>query len=237
MDASRKRPSSATARNRVSCCMLNSKATSDSQLDTIVSICGVMASLVRSCCSRKPAAGHRVCSSVCSFLWQCVRSDEVEAQQGKGVVASMLAALVCRRSLVWLVSLPLWLPSLSPPPPLFPVHTPAPYHGQQVLQLTAGALAQLRRFVLGACLRLYAAVVVGHCRCIAVGGLLEGAICGLVLGLRLAQRLVAAAGAGSKVILVMCRPQISCPATVAGDVRGKLHDSKHEASVDLQSGN
>jgi hypothetical protein len=57
------------ARNRVSCCILNSKETSDSQLVTIISICGVIGwSAATSCCSKKPLDGHRSFSAACSFL-------------------------------------------------------------------------------------------------------------------------------------------------------------------------
>jgi hypothetical protein len=53
-----------TARNRVSCCMLNSNATSESQDATIMSIWGVMGSIAGSWCSRKPKEAD-ISNSVC----------------------------------------------------------------------------------------------------------------------------------------------------------------------------
>lgn len=63
-----KRSMSATDRNSVSCCMLNSQATSDSQLHTIMRICGVMCSPGTPGCSRKLLLGDSSCSRASSFL-------------------------------------------------------------------------------------------------------------------------------------------------------------------------
>lgn len=62
------RSMSATDKNSVSCCMLNSQATSESQLHTIMRIWGVTCSPGTPNCSRKLQCGASSCSNASSFL-------------------------------------------------------------------------------------------------------------------------------------------------------------------------